>query len=490
MDFNKVDFKELTPLADPTTGKTLIGKFTLDKAKTLGEKGASAVNDIVQLVCNQSTRRPNISKLSVATDVILSNLLIAELLDNYIKYSRTKKDYKPSPADRSNRHLGHVNTLRVVDALVEAGMVKSQRGYRVKNTKTSIDRSSWSKLCPTELFSSFAYEHGIKAKHVHRILPLIQMKRQGRKSNLVPYPIGPTSRKMTTRLKAINIGLNELIQNIYIDYPDGTVIADGSRKHFPDKSYNHLYRVFNHKSFSQGGRFYGHWVQRVPSEHRRLLRIDGSPVVEVDFKGLHIQMLYAKAGEELPAGDVYMLPGVSISTERSVLKHILQYLINGNTCTAKGANASLRKKEKTNNVKIDCTFQEVKKIVAGFKNKHQAIDQYFGTGIGLKLQAEDARMAEVVMLALISKGIAALPVHDSFIVKEEHEDELKSAMQAASLEVCGRGLPVKTDRREVSFVPPRQRPPIDNTNLTTYCGKTKCLTFKGKAIVLNQTRMQ
>lgn len=61
----------------------------------------------------------------------------------------------------------------------------------------------------------------------------------------------------------------------------------------------------------------------------------------------------------------------------------------------------------------------------------------FGTGQGLFLQREDSDLAERIMLHFAEKGIAILPIHDSFIVAERHKDELVQVMQATFKDAYG-----------------------------------------------------
>ncbi len=58
-----------------------------------------------------------------------------------------------------------------------------------------------------------------------------------------------------------------------------------------------LRRVFSRSHWRMNGRFYGSWWQRVNDDWRSKIFIDDQPTIEVDFKGLHVAMLYAKAGQ-------------------------------------------------------------------------------------------------------------------------------------------------------------------------------------------------
>ena len=43
-----------------------------------------------------------------------------------------------------------------------------------------------------------------------------------------------------------------------------------------------------------------------------------------------------------------------------------------------------------------------------FPTRHQAVERYFYTGVGLRLQNTDANMAEKVLLDLLGQGIVGL----------------------------------------------------------------------------------
>jgi hypothetical protein len=67
--------------------------------------------------------------------------------------------------------------------------------------------------------------------------------------------------------------------------------------------------VFHRGDFANGGRFYGgHW-QNIPAKGGRdRIFINGEPTTEVDYRGLHIRLLYQEAGKAMPA-DPYDIDG-------------------------------------------------------------------------------------------------------------------------------------------------------------------------------------
>ena len=70
-------------------------------------------------------------------------------------------------------------------------------------------------------------------------------------------------------------------------------------------------------------------------------------------------------------------------------------------------------------------------------DKHHAIEDAFYTGQGLSLQLIDSQLAEQIMLHFANKGVPVLPVHDSFIVAAQHEQELVAVMKRVFAERFG-----------------------------------------------------
>ena len=66
------------------------------------------------------------------------------------------------------------------------------------------------------------------------------------------------------------------------------------------------------------------------------------------------------------------------------------------------------------------------KFLIKIKTSHPKLEPLFGTGIGLKFQRLDSDIAEATMLHFARKDI---PVHDSFIIFEKYEDELRNVMK-------------------------------------------------------------
>ncbi|NMC63564.1 MAG: hypothetical protein GYA55_10415, partial [SAR324 cluster bacterium] len=69
------------------------------------------------------------------------------------------------------------------------------------------------------------------------------------------------------------------------------------------------------------------------------------------------------------------------------------------------------------------------KFYYNFLSYHSPIRKSIGTGIGTFLQAEDSKIASDILWYFTRQDIPVLPVHDSFIIAERHEEALRQVMQ-------------------------------------------------------------
>lgn len=188
-----------------------------------------------------------------------------------------------------------------------------------------------------------------------------------------------------------------------------------------------LYRVFNCGSFEQGGRFYGGWWQHAKRHLRPFITIDGQVTVEADFKGLHPAILFAKAKLDIPPDPYAFVPGITDNeTLRDHAKTTFLALLNADRTTKEPRNFD--------SAAHGMTAEVFRQMV---KDAFPMLPGIFGSGLGRYLQREDSDIAEKIMLHFASKGVAVLPVHDSFIVAAQYKDELIRVMQTVFHERYG-----------------------------------------------------
>jgi hypothetical protein len=188
--------------------------------------------------------------------------------------------------------------------------------------------------------------------------------------------------------------------------------------------YQALHRVFNLNSFKKGGRFYGGAHLDIQSHMRGFIRINGEPVVELDYDALHPMMLYNLRGHDLPEYPYDMIEGPE---DTKIKKTVLLCAINAkdDELAVKG----IRKKLVDNWIRGEVlTDKSINSLLCRAKLAHPDIVDDIGSGKGRMLQNLDSRIADAILTNLMAENIPSLPVHDSFVVPYQHEGLLRQLM--------------------------------------------------------------
>lgn len=321
-----------------------------------------------------------------------------------ISYSRRKAFYAAAGRYHGTGY-GYDSVVQAVDALVEAGHLVEHD--RVKGGRATGWQSSFR---PADHLAD-----AVLPKAERHIGELVRLK--DREDRLVAYR--DTERTMRDRrfLEAVNERI--AAADIRLDAPgavlDGHVLRFGRHAVYPDMKT--LYRVFN-GGWTLGGRMYGGWWQQVRSDDRQHFTIDGGATCEEDYQQLHPRLLYAMAGCRLD-GDAYTLDG----WDRKLCKRAFNIIVNAKSYhAARGALLSY----------VHDDERQAAALIREMKRRHAPVARHFHSGIGIRLQYLDSEMAKAVLTELtVKKGIAVLPIHDGFVVREEHRQDLLAAMEAA-----------------------------------------------------------
>jgi len=230
-----------------------------------------------------------------------------------------------------------------------------------------------------------------------------------------------------------------------------------------------LRRIFI-ESTQLGGRFYGEY-QNLPSELRDAILINGEKTVELDFKAMHIAILYALEGIELD-GDPYHVEGYP----REAIKSVCLVLANTDNLPALKAaitrsaqpeiqrvNAQYQVRryeyERLTAINLKCDKPKMPVTLEGYvdglpKNckgqdviyairaRHTPIAHHFGQeDIGLRLQRLDSDVMAAALTML--KGIPVLPVHDSIRCRVSDINTVYEVMAQACIKVLGHRIRIE-----------------------------------------------
>lgn len=360
--------------------------------------------------CNIAKRRENFINL----EILLANLLRHR--SRPIAISLSPNHWKKSRYTRAG-----FSVVRMVKNMHERGFLELRTGYRTHK------ESRLSRIWATEKLLEYckAYPRMVCYEPVE----LVEL----RDENKQPKDYKDTAR--TQRIRAILAKANKVNTSAEI------FSGDWQLKPF-------LVAIFDRK-FTLYGRLhtrgYRH-LQGLSEDERREITINGDPVVELDYKGLHPSLLYAAEGIQF-RGDPYSIVD-SRRTVRPFLKIILLTLLNAKDEieAEKAANHWLLNRTREEWV----TFRKLgitraKPLMEKFREAHAPIAHYFCTGkeTGLRLMNKDSTIALDVVDHFIKQNIPCLPVHDSFIVQANYRDELEQVMKSTYRRHTGFRIAVK-----------------------------------------------
>ena len=200
-----------------------------------------------------------------------------------------------------------------------------------------------------------------------------------------------------------------------------------------DLSSRTLVRIFSNGSFKEGGRFYRGWWQNVPSEYRKYITIDEAVTTEYDFSQLSPHMLYFAYNYKMGNEDAY--DRVLDGQHRDVVKQAFNAMVQ----------ASTQLNHKPDKINLDGLEMDWRELRQRVLEAHKPIQHLFFTGIGNKLQFKDSCIAESVMLQFADQNQVALPIHDSFIMRQGCAGDLEEAMRRAFYDEFQSDIPIKQE---------------------------------------------
>ena len=357
-------------------------------------------------------------------------------------------------------HISY-QTVPLMDVLYEEGYIKLYKGthfpededpYETKARKTRIKATH--KLINFLIKTHQLSQHMIERSPNEECIILRSIKerkintktgkpRKTKTSEQIDYT---KDKKYDNYIPVINkmrknvYAYNNLLRRTFIDIPhipkEGIPTRSKKRKIRIDLTQKFVARIFNNDSFQEGGRYWGGWWQRLSSKWRKRIRINDRKVVEIDYAGIHIVMLYALKGIDYWSDiktDPYNIKGLEQSERmRDLLKIILLSSINAE-------NREKARKAIQFEINMDKDLRawfypkkiDLKVIMDRFVKTHHLIQDKFFSGAGIHLQNADSRIAEMVINHFTRKNIPVLCIHDSFVIEQRYKQLLQAKMNEA-----------------------------------------------------------
>jgi len=381
--------------------------------------------------------------------VLLLNLYLTWRIDPdmYVAYSRDEKQYNKR-GRFSNRRFSYDVLIATVEALLQLGYIDNEPGsqYLWDDVNEELYQAT-SRMRATRRLIRLIVKLKIKTKMVQRSVQddVIVLKsetrkeKRGRKTvrkkDVIEFTEEPNHvSESRRRLEAYNA----LLQDTYIDVDDEHLTKKEKgkiRQYDLDLTRKRVYRIFSNAKWDEGGRFYRAWWMGCPKILRKYIVINGDYTVELDYSGIHIQLLYAMKGINYAAKqeDAYTLDGFPY---RDLNKLVFLTAINAKNelNTVLGVWNQLHEDGKPMPYGLK-GHDTIYRTIDALKAKHPQIADMIASGEGVRLQFIDSQIAEHVVEYFTERRIPILTVHDSFICAaiDEHVllDQMKLAFTSA-----------------------------------------------------------
>jgi hypothetical protein len=421
--------------------------------KARGESVDDLANKLVTLALEGKKRKRLEQYLPQA------NNLIANFINCYQKGNRWLAVDYSSDAYPGGRYKKPVTKAILVDGLIKTlqkhNLIDYKAGFYSK--ESLVNQGKKTRVRPVGALKIWIEEVS-DAEIVQRPLgELVRVQGKGKKvydpktkrtrskKELLDYDDSDLTNELRSKLKALNDFIDSAFVNVWL--PAETYERAFHKCNYYQKQY---YCVFNDPDFSKGGRFYGHYIQKIKKRYRPYITINHEATQELDYKGLHPNIMYNQAGAEME-GDPYLLDvDFYNNSMRKSVKSI--FSIMSNCESIEQAKRAIKKKtkkgEKEKKPKIvlvdglDVNYQ-IETIIEALLDKHRLIaDRFFQkVPAGWALQLLDSKITMGVMLEmmLVHKAVA-LSIHDSFIVQSTYLNALRTAME-------------EVYKREIGYIP-------------------------------------
>lgn len=362
--------------------------------------------------------------------------------DLYVAYNRSSNAYKANT--RYNELFISKKTIDVVSTLEDGGLVEQALGYFARDTgKGKLTRMRATPLL-VEKFEAARFNKFDLGYEEDRLAVILRDKEpEDNKAHDIEYD----SNKETDRMEIILKSYNALLKKTFIDIPmlDNQTLRRGDTRNSsitvgPRNKF--VRRVFSRNSFEKNGRFYGGWWQNCRKDYRKLIFLDDFPTNEVDFRGLHIVMLYAKEGVSYwrdIGGDPYDVDRPESIEEvgdfRAAVKNLMLVMLNAKD--KKSAFSAFRKRYNIGAPEKRYKFQQLDDITDLLEAKHGLISKYFFKDVGIDLLFLDSKITEIILTHFTNNNVPVLAMHDSYLIPSSLEDDLIHVMEDAFHQVMG-----------------------------------------------------
>ena len=334
--------------------------------------------------------------------------------------------------------------IGIIKRLTDLGFLEFKKGFEGK----------LSRIRPTEklelLFKLTKLKHDDISHHHDEEMLVLKAGDNMKgfdKGEKLDYPDTPETLAMREILKRYNALLRRSnidicsLEKPYVErlYNTGKKAGELIRIHI-DKRNVFVKRVFNNNNWERGGRFYGGWWQYINRVMRSDIMINGKPTVEVDYKAMHIALLFSEIGYDHEYDpytlDASVFPKWNWFDQRQAIKELVLMAINASSKSQ--AFRAFRANQPVGNPFKKLKNKQLEKLLNAFITEYPELEPYLCSGKGLELMYRDSCIAEYVIDHFTKRDVPILCMHDSFIVQFDQVLELRAIMTEAGAKIARR----------------------------------------------------
>jgi len=193
---------------------------------------------------------------------------------------------------------------------------------------------------------------------------------------------------------------------------------------------NEYYRIFN-EDFTKGGRYYRAGVLSLAGVNRVGLKIDESPVCEIDFSCMHVAILLGMKGLALDYNPYSFL------ANRQEAKKVMNIVLCSKTRVS--AKQAIQSEINFGNMDATKSAEEVLKLA---EEANLLIADKFYSGNGLEAMFAESEIATDIISSCLGMDVPVLVIHDGFVTQKKYSKFLTQVMLDAFTSHVGYDLPM------------------------------------------------
>ena len=433
------------------------------------------ITEVDGLIVLPTGNRKPLAPLIKQLRVLLVDLYVGWLADPSLSIGISRSNNSYVPKSRYNGLHISKEIIKVIDALVSVGLLdhhnfQNDRVYGGKFSRTSRYRPSSKLQARFAKLQDLVFDISYNEKKETIVLSdfetdetgkAIKVK-DGRKKRLLieygndDYPFVAPWRLTLNRY-------NELLARSHIDissldrpYIERKTKDNKIQRVHIGRSNQYVQRIFSRNSWKLNGRFYGGWWQQVGKSYRKDIMIDGSPTVEIDYKGMHVAILASEQGVLMnDSYDWYTLDQIVVrdldrASQRKALKLLVLTAINASSkekafkayqskrTSSKDKRTGLYEFPRLNKAQLDL-------LLSCFIEKHPFLEEGICSDRGIELMFMDSQITDIIITKFVEQNEPVLTIHDSYIVRADKAHLLEETMAEATAVVFNNRLPAEQE---------------------------------------------